>query len=821
MKKLQLTVLLVFMAFMSKAQVTTGTAIKLIPGKDYTVGGITVQGAKHLDPNVIIMLTNIRVGDEIQFPDPKISEAIRTLWTQNLFDDIKFKVVRQTGNTVFLEIELVELPKMSKYFISGVKNSWKDDIRELLNLRAGKVVNENLVVTSKNKINRYFVDKGYLNASVQVVQLPDTTINNALILGFKIKPGNRIKIEEIDFIGNELVEDKVLRKAMKETKERKRSFLKSSKMITKEYRSDKKALIAKYNQLGFRDARILGDTIYKVNDERIKVEIRIEEGTRYYFRDITFVGNTKYTTETLESVLRIKKGDIYDSQLLTERVSFDPNGNDVASIYLNNGYLFSQVIPVERTIVNDSIDIEIRITEGRQATIRKVSISGNERTNDHVIYRELRTKPGDLFSRAMIQRTIRELAQLGYFDQQNIGVNPVPDPQTGTVDLEYTVVERSTSQLELQGGWGANRVVGTFGLNFNNFSAKNIGNKRAWQPLPTGDGQTINLRAQSNGGYFQSYNASFTEPWLGGKKPNSFTASIYHNVQSNAMPKDDPNRQSLYITGVNIGLGQRLKWPDDYFVLYQGLEYRKFNIQDFPTGFLEYENGISNNINYKFSLSRNNTDVPIFPTRGSTISFTAELTPPFSMFSDKDWSSVSVEERFKWVEYHKWKVNADWFAPITSKFVIRTHGEFGYLGSYNSEIGLPPFERFYVGGDGLANFVIDGREIIGLRGYGNNSITPAGGGALYNKYTLEFRYILANNPSAQVFPLVFLEGGNNYDNFWDYKAFSLKRSAGAGLRIFMPMFGLMGVDVAYGFDPEPGGAAASGWQTHFIIGQQF
>jgi outer membrane protein insertion porin family len=422
----------------------------------------------------------------------------------------------------------------------------------------------------------------------------------------------------------------------------------------------------------------------------------------------------------------------------------------------------------------------------------------------------------------MIQRTIRELSQLGYFDQTQIGVNPVPDPQTGTVDLEYTVVEKSTSQLELQGGWGANRVVGTLGLNFNNFSAKNIGNKRAWQPLPTGDGQTINIRAQSNGLYFQSYNASFTEPWLGGKKPNSFTGTIYHNVQSNGVQASDPNRQSLLITGINFGLGQRLKWPDDYFTLYQGLEFRRFNLNNFPTGFLNYNKGISNNVNYKFTLGRNNTDVPIFPTRGSQISFAAELTPPFSLLRDDiDYKSLSSEERFKLVEYHKWKLNADWFAPITSKFVIRTHGEFGYLGSYNKDLGLPPFERFYVGGDGLANFVIDGREIIGLRGYTNNSITPGGGGALYNKYVFEMRYIIANNPSAQVFPLIFMEGGNNYDNFWDYRAFNLKRSAGAGLRIYMPMFGLMGVDVAYGFDPEPNGAAASGWQTHFIIGQQF
>jgi len=822
MKNIFWAFVLAFFSFESSAQISTTGDFNLIPGIDYEVAGITVSGGKDLDPNVVIMLTNLRVGDNIQFPDPKISDAIRTLWRQQLFEDITFKVVSKSGKKVYLDIQLKELPKMSKYYITGVKKVWKDDIREDLELRAGKVVNDNLIVMSSNKIQKYFKEKGYLNATIEVIQQADTAFNNAVILGFKIATGERVKIGQIAFSGNTAVSDKVLFRAMKNTKVKGKSILKVSKLKNKEYKDDLKAVVAKYNSLGYRDARIVQDTSYSVSSELINIDISLEEGKKYYFGDITFIGNTKYETVLLTSILRINRGDIYDSQLLNERVSFDQNGNDVASVYLNNGYLFSQVIPIEKSVSNDTIDIEIRIQEGRQATIRKVSISGNERTNDHVIYREVRTKPGDLFSKEMIQRTIRELSQLGYFDQTQIGVNPVPDPQTGTVDLEYTVAEKSTSQLELQGGWGAGRVVGTLGLNFNNFSARNIGNKRSWQPLPTGDGQTISLRAQSNGLYFQSYNASFTEPWLGGKKPNSFTGTIYHNVQSNGVERSNPLRQSLLITGINFGLGQRLKWPDDYFTLYQGLEFRRFNLNDFPTGFLDYTKGISNNVNYQFTLGRNNTDVPIFPTRGSQISFSAELTPPFSSFNgDIDYKSLSSEERFKLVEYHKWKLNADWFAPITSKFVIRTHGEFGYLGSYNKDLGLPPFERFYVGGDGLSNFVIDGREIIGLRGYQNNSITPAGGGALYNKYILEFRYILANTPSAQVFPLIFMEGGNNYDNFWDYRAFNLKRSAGAGIRIYMPMFGLMGVDVAYGFDPEPNGASASGWQTHFIIGQQF
>ncbi len=459
MKNTLWALILTLVAFTTTAQVVQNGDFGLIPGIDYEVAGITVSGVQDLDPNVVIMLTNIRVGDNIQFPDPKISDAIRTLWRQQLFENITFSVVNKSGKKVYLDIRLKELPKMSKYFITGVKKTWKDDIREELDLRAGKVVNENLVVMSRNKIQSYFREKGYLNASVDITQERDTSFNNAVILGFKVKSGERVKIGEISFVGNEAVADKVLLKAMKNTKMKGKAIFKVSKLRKKEYREDLRALVAKYNGMGYRDARIIRDTNYRVDDELINIEITVEEGRKYYFGDISFVGNTKYDTPLLRSILKINRGDIYDSQHLNERVSFDANGNDVASIYLNNGYLFSQVVPIEKNVQNDTIDVEIRIQEGRQATIRKVSITGNERTNDHVIYREVRTRPGDLFSKAMIQRTIRELSQLGYFDQTQIGVNPVPDPQTGTVDLEYTVVEKSTSQLELQGGWGANRVV--------------------------------------------------------------------------------------------------------------------------------------------------------------------------------------------------------------------------------------------------------------------------------------------------------------------------------------------------------------------------
>ena len=822
-KRLAVLIALLISSFIH-AQISTLGDVEIIPGVEYEIGGITVSGAENLDKTVVILLSGLTVGDKVSIPGGKLSTAVKNLWKQGLFSDIAIFVTEKQGNRIFLDIHLTELPKLSKFYFTGIKKSWKDDLREELKLQRGNIVTENLIITSKNKIERYFVEKGYRNATAEITQTADSSIRNTVILGIRVKPGSKVKIKDITFHGNNNVPDKVLLKAMKETKEKGiKNLFKTSKLRRTEYEADKRAVIGAFNEAGYRDARILNDSIYPVGDGLVNIDVWVEEGKKYYFRNITFVGNTKYSTDILKRILRLEKGDVFDSKLLNERVSLDMNGNDISTLYLDNGYLFSQVVPVETSVINDSIDIEIRIREGRQASIANVAVSGNDRTNDHVIYRELRTKPGDLFSKTQIQRTIRELAQLGYFDQQQLNVTPKPNPETGTVDLEYTVVERSTSQLELQGGWGGGTIIGTLGLNFNNFSARNLFNGSSWTPLPSGDGQTISLRAQSNGRQYQSYSFSFTEPWLGGKKPQSFTVSLYHNVQTNGVAKNNPNRQALYITGINLGLGRRLKWPDDYFTLYQGLEFRRFNMSNYPTSFLDFTNGLSKNINYRVVLARNSTDVPIFPTKGSQISGEVEITPPFSYFTDKDYANLPSEEKYAWIEYYKWKFNADWFTPIAfkNKLVFRAHAEFGFLGAWNDAIGLPPFERFYLGGDGLQNFVIDGREVIGLRGYPNQTITPPGGGALYNKFILEARFLISPNPNAQIFALGFFEGGNNYNNFWRYRPFELKRSAGMGLRIFMPMFGLLGIDLGYGFDAIPGTVRPSGWQTHFIIGQQF
>lgn len=848
MRKTILCILALLIINISQAQISTSKSLDELSttNGEYEIGGVTITGSDNLDRQVILLITGLKVGQKIQLPGDETTKAIKNLWRQKLFDDIGIYISEVKGDLVFLEIRLKELPKLSKYYIKGIKRKKQDNLREELDLSSGLIVTENLIVNTKNTAREYFIEDGYLNATVDVIKRPDTTASNSVILGVLVNRGEKVKVKDITFSGNktfrrpknhwfdwfgrtEGLSDSKLRRAMKETR-RKHIFniFKSSKFIADDYKEDKKLIIEKYNQNGYRDARIVEDTIYQVSEDRVKIDIKIEEGNQYYFRNITWLGNTKYKSELLDDILNIQKGDIYDAAFLQERLFLDPNGADVSSLYLDNGYLFFDVNPVEVLVENDSIDIEMRIREGREATISKVTVVGNDRTNDHVILRELRTKPGELFRRSDIQRSIRELQQLGYFEPTELNVNPKPNAETGTVDIEYSVVERSTSQLELQGGWGANRIVGTLGLNFNNFSARNIFDKTAWKPLPAGDGQTINLRAQSNGLFFQSYSASFTEPWLGGKKPNSFTVSIYHNIQNRSgRSSDDPLRESLNITGVTIGLGQRLKWPDDYFTLYQAIDLQRYTLRNYPLAGILFNDGNVNNISYRLTFGRNSTDYPIYPRKGSLFNSTFEATFPYSLVNDKDYSQLSDQQKFNLLEYYKIKVNGSFFTTLSpnEKLVVKTAGEFGYLGSYNDEVGLPPFERFFLGGDGLQNFVLDGREIVGLRGYPNNTLVPLGasnvGGALYNKFTLEMRYLITENPSAQIFALSFLEAGNNYDTFENYQPFALKRSAGGGVRIFMPMFGLLGIDLGYGFDPIPGSLIPSGWNTHFIIGQQF
>lgn len=826
MKKLIIyTVALLSLASVSFAQVSIQDNLRNVDysnPKSYEIGGIQVVGVKYLDPAVLIHLTGLQIGDTIMIPGEEITLAIEKLWDQGLFSDIKIVADRFINDRVFLIIELVERPRLSKFSFKGVKKGEADDLRENLKLKQGLQVTENVLMNIDKGVKDYFVDKGFLNVQLNVTQEADTSLPNSVVLFINIDKNERIKIDELIISGNESLDEGKIRRSMKETKEKAWwRFYKSSKYIESNFDEDKKAIIAKYNEAGYRDARIIDDSIAQIDDKNILLSIEVEEGPQYYFRDIDWAGNTKYTDKQLSRILGIEPGDVYNQTLLDERIYGEAG---VFTLYQDNGYLFSNITPVEVNVNGDSIDLEMQVYEGKQARINRVTINGNTRTNDHVIMREVRTRPGELYKRSEIQRTIRELAQLGYFDPEKLNVNFEPDQEKGIVDLEYIVEEKPSDQIELSGGYGAGMIVGTLGLTFNNFSLKKVFDPKAYRPLPAGDGQRLSLRAQASGPFYQSYSLSFVEPWLGGKKPNSLSVSVYNSRQTYG---SDSTEQHFYVTGAAAGLGQRLKWPDDFFTLYTELGYKNYDIFQYP-GFI-YDDGNSNNINFKAILGRKSSGPnPIFPTTGSDFSMSVELTPPFSLFNDKNYSVMEPTEKYKWIEYHKWKFSGTWFNTLfgskdggSRALVLKSKFEFGFLAYYNSDVGPSPFEGFQVGGDGLYGYNLYGRETIGLRGYTNNSLTPENGGNIYNKFSIELRYPLSLNPTATFYGIAFLEAGNAWYDFKSYDPFDLKRAAGFGIRVYMPMIGLLGVDWGYGFDEVEGQTGVNGSQFQFVIGQQF
>jgi len=792
--------------------------------KEYEIGGITVTGVNFLDNNMLILISGLSVGDKVQIPGDKISTAIEKLWEQGLFENVKITATKIQGKTIFLDIYLQERPRLSKFKFIGVRKGEADKIREEIKISSGDVVTENLIRRTKNAINKYFSKKGYLNSEVEIKHVIDTVVNNSVILLIQINKNKRVKINQINIYGNEQLTDNKIRRALKETKTKKiYRIFKSSKFIEEDYKNDLDNVINKYNELGFRDARIINDSVYKVSNRLVNIDLWVNEGHKYYFRNITFLGNTKHPSTQLSEILKIKKGDVYNQEALNRNLNFNPNGYDISSLYMDEGYLFFQAIPVEVMVENDSIDIEIRIREGKQARINKVTVKGNTKTNDHVIIREIKTTPGQLFSRSDLIRTTRELAQLRYFNQETLKPVPIPNAENGTVDIEYQVEETSSDQVELSGGWGGGMVVGTLGLSFNNFSAKNIFKKGAWRPLPAGDGQKLSLRGQTNGKYYYSLSASFTEPWLGGKKPNAFSVSVYHSVQTNGYDSDNSSYASLTINGISLGLGKRLKWPDDYFTIYHTLSLQNYILHNYKSLF-SFSDGYSNNFNYGLTIARNSIDAPIYARSGSEISLSMQFTPPYSLINKKDYSSISDQERYKWLEYHKWKFKASWFFNLTGKLVLNTKARFGFVGYYNDKVGYPPFERFYLGGDGLSGYALDGRELIAMRGYGNNTLTPRDGvnytgGNVYDKFTVELRYPLSLNPNATIYGLAFVEGGNAWESFKQFNPYNMYKSTGFGVRIFLPMFGMLGLDWGYGFDKVPGFTDAAGGQFHFSINQ--
>ncbi|MGB0879562.1 MAG: outer membrane protein assembly factor BamA [Polaribacter sp.] len=796
-------------------------------GKEYILGGIHVTGLKKFNEETVIVFTGLRTGQPIKLPGDKLTSAIKKLYESKQFSNVDVYLTKIDGNYVYLEFDVQELPQLNKVQITGVKKSKAKELIKEAELKAGAMVTDNLIVTSKNYFTKKYTDKGFLKAKVRIDTKIDPADINTVNMSVHIDKGEKIKIKNIDFVGNKALSNRKLRKAMKNTKTKfPGRFWKASKYIEDDYNDDLESILDRYSRLGYRDARILDDQLTWNSDNTINLKIKLEEGRQYRFAEILYVGNKEYTAEQLDRILRIEKGDVYNGAVLKERVKGDgsPTSEDLSTLYQDNGFLFSSVNAVETKVKNDSITVEIRIREDEKARIKKVSVSGNDKTNDHVIFRELRVKPGDLFSRSAIIRSIREIGQLGFFDN-NVTPDVNPNYQNKTADINFNVIEKGGSQIELQGGYGGGSFIGTLGLSFNNFSIRNLFNKEAYKPLPMGDGQRLSLRLQSSRTY-NTYSFSFTEPWLGGRKPKSLSFSVYSSNQYQLNPQtfDVDRSRSLGIIGASLGLGQRLKWPDDYFQLSQTVAYQSFRLKDygFRVGTDVLSQGTLNNLSYTATIARNSAGPSlIFPTYGSEFSLGVKATFPYSLVNKKEYAGLDPAEKYKWLEYYKLNFKGKWYTAFTKKLVMMTNAEMGFLGHYSEILGHSPFERYFVGGDGIAAFQLDGRETIGLRGYENNRLSTIDGGTIYNKFQLELRYSITDSPSASIYTLGFLEAGNSYNNFRNYNPFQLKRSAGLGVRIFMPAFGLLGIDFAHGFDPLPGQSVKSGWQTHFIIGRQF
>ena len=829
---------------------------ELDSGRKYTLNSIKVTGAQSFNEQTVIAFTGLKEGERLYIPGERLSSVTKKLWDQNLFSDIAFYVSNIEGDLVDLELYIVELPKLNEVTIEGIRKGKKKEIITDNDLNKGKKITKNLINNVKNYIKDKYRENGFLNTQVAISTTPyiDSTGvelgQNMLIV---VDKNELVKVSPITFNGNEALSDAKLRRAMKKIKRKNPfRFWKRSKYTDEFLEEDKANIIKKYKSNGYRDARILGDTLVVKDEKTVALSLDIEEGQRYYFGDIRFIGNSVYTDGQLRQLLGIKKGEPYNGVLLEERIAddTDPDANDLTNLYQNNGYLAVQINPVEVAVRKDTIDFEIRIVERNEFYFDHITVIGNKKTNDHVIYRELRTRPGQKYSKRNVVRTIRELGQLGYFDAEQLSPNfKFVDENNGLVDLEYSVVEKGSSQIELQGGYGGGGFVGTLGLSFNNFSLRNIFNGAAYRPLPMGDGQSLSLRAQASS-FYQTYSLSLVEPWLGGKKPVQLSTSFSHTIQYlfDFQTRDVDRDRRFLITGGSVGLAKKLQWPDDYFVLSQALSFQHYNLKNYNTGLFTFGDGYSNNLAYTVGLSRNNTATnPIYPTRGSNFSLTAKLTFPYSAFNGVDYKGLRAErdglqetladepnnvdareriaeidqERFNWLEYYKVKFSGDWYTSIYKDLILRTRTEFGFLGAYNNGRGIPPFERFFVGGDGLGAFSLDGREVIQLRGYPNQSLSDNDGNTIYNKFSLELRYPITLKQLASIYVLGFVEGGAAYDGFRDYNPFRISRSAGAGLRIFMPAFGLLGIDFGYGFDPILGGSQPNGWETHFIIGQQF
>ena len=815
-----------------------------VKGKEYVINDIKVTGIKSFNEQTVITYTGLFVGKKVQIPGEDISKIINKLWKLELFSDINFYVTKIIEDKVDLEISIVELPSLSEYKITGLKKTKAETIEEEIEIKRGQKITENFIETTKNYIVNKYQKNGFLNTKVNINTIKDSVGLNNEKMVINVDLGDRVKVNEIEFSGNEIFKSKQLKKKMKKTKTKLPGrFWKKSKFIEDDYQTDLTSIIDFYKEKGYRDARIISDSVI-TNDNLIKLNIDINEGKKYYFGDIKFLGNTVYSDDQLSKLLGLFKGDTYNGVLLKKRIadSSKPDGEDLTNLYQNNGYLFSSINPVEIAAINDTIDFEIRIVEGNPAYFNKITVVGNTRTNDHVIFRELRTKPGDLYSKDKVVRTVRELGQTGFFDPEQITPDfKNVDPNGGTVDIEYGLVEKGASQVELQGGYGGNSFIGSIGVSFNNFSLKGLKDKKAWKPVPMGDGQSLSLRLQANR-FYRVYSFSLADPWFGGEQPVQFSTSFSHTKQFryNFFTGSVNKEQFVSITGASIGLAKRLRVPDDYFTLSQSLSYQYYNLQNYFTGLFTFGQGKSNNVSYTVALSRNNTFTnPIFPLGGSEFVLSARFSLPYSLWNGVDYGNLGElpefqdsngdpdqskidQEKYKWLEFYKIKFKGSWYTRLFDKLVLRTHAEFGFLGAYNNDRGVIPFDRFFLGGDGMSQYAMDGREMISMRGYPNQSLSSQNGSTIYNKFSLELRYPITLKPAASIFGLTFIESGQGFDKFRDYNPFNSKRSMGVGLRIFMPAFGLLGIDFGYGLDSiNDNDLNPNGWETHFVIGQNF
>ena len=801
----------------------------------YTLKDIVVDGVKKYSPAQILRFTGLLKGEEVDIPGQKISNAIKKLWDTQSFSEVEVYIESIDGKTVVLKFHLEDLKELGevKFVGRGIGKSKNEKLAKDNNLKPGTKITQNLISSLKTNIPKDYVKKGFADAKITIEDKINASDPNLVDWTINVDKGKRIKISHIEFEGNENVTDRKLRKkAFKETKQKRfgiGGILKSSKFVEEKYQEDKRNLINYYNSLGYRDAKIVSDSVWRNKKNNFEINVKLEEGKKYYIGDITFVGNTVYPTEYLQRLLGYKKGDIYDAVGFNKKVGEDggkEDDSDLRSLYMNNGYLFSNVTPIEKSVNGDAVNLEIRINEGEQATWNKVTWSGNTTTHDHVVLRALRTKPGELFKKTDIKRTYFDLASMSFFDPQQIKYDIDPQVQDNTVNVNWGLVEKGSSQVQLQAGYGGNSFIGTLGLTFNNFSLKNFLKFKDFRPVPQGDGQTLSIQAQA-GQYFQNYGISFSEPWLFGTKPTALSVSL-NNSRVNYRQYSGPD-QRLNIFSATVGLNRYLRWPDDYFSLYTGIQYQKYNFSNYP---FEFGNstelyGNANNLSLNIGLSRNSAGIdPIFPTVGSNIELSGKFTPPYSLFSNKDYSTMTPVDKYKWMEFYKIKFKADVYNEVVGKLVLRSSAEMGFMDGYNKQLGAPPFERFYVGGTGLLGGRFDARELIPLRGYENAStyggqpqdITQRGGGTIYNRFTLELRYPISLNQTAKIYGLTFAEGGNVWNTWSKYNPFQLKRSIGVGVRVYMGAFGLIGFDFAYGFDKTINGDV-SGNKTHFLMNQ--